>query len=58
MNNQQTPPVRAKTVRYGRHTTFGTVEDNDEKLRTTSNTSASKFTTSDEDDSVRQPQRP
>ena len=56
-NNQPTPLVEAKTV-YGRHTTFGTVGDNDEKLRTTSNTSAGKFTTPDEDDSVRQPQRP
>ena len=53
MNNQQAPPVREKTVRYGRHTTFGTVGDNDEKLRTKSSTSAGKFTTLDEDDSVR-----
>ena len=58
MNNQRTPPDRANAVRYGCHTIFGTAGDNDEKFQTRSNTSAVRFTTPDEDDSVRQPQRP
>ena len=32
MNNQPTPPVRAKMVRYRSYTTFGTVGDNGEKF--------------------------
>ena len=58
LNDQPIPPVRVKTLRYGRHTTFGTVGDNDEDFRTIYNTSAGNMSTPDEDDSVRQPERP
>ena len=58
MNKQPMPPVRSKTVRYGRHTNFGAAGDNDEYIGTTHYTSNSNMPTPDEDDSVRQPQRP
>ena len=58
MKNQRTPSDRAKTVRYGRHTTFGTAGDDDKEFRTRNNISAGRVTTPDEDDSVSQPQRP
>ena len=58
MNKQPTLPVRATTVRYGRHINSGTVGDNDEDIRTTYDTSNNNMPTLDEDNSVRQPQRP
>ena len=58
MNKQLTSPVRTKTVRYGRHTNFGAAGDNDEYVGTTYYTRNSNMPTPDEDDSMRQPQRP
>ena len=58
MNNQPTPSDRAKTVHYGRHTTFGSMGDNDNNLRSKNTTSVCGFATPDADDSVHQPQRP
>ena len=58
MKKQPTSPVRAKMVRYGRHTNFGAAGDNDEDIGTTYYTSNSNMPTPDGDDSVRQPQRP
>ena len=57
-NKQPMPPVRSKTVRYGRHTNFGAAGDNDEYIGTTHYTNNSNMPTPDEDDSVQQPQRP
>ena len=45
MNKQSISLVRSKTVRYGRHTKFGAVGDNDEYIGTTHYTSNSNMPT-------------
>ena len=58
MNNQQTSPGRAKTVRYDRHITFGTVGDDDKDVRTENYIADGNIPTPDDNDSVSQPHRP
>ena len=52
MNNQETPPSRAKTVRYGRHITFGTVEDDGEDVLAETYIADGNILTPDDDDSM------